>query len=73
MKLQTIRIVRRSYNKICERKYCWILSEWKLSIFVKRGALDKAWASSQINETDISLLTWLIYHDDRTDTGYQPK
>ena len=35
--------------------------------------LDKAWASSEINETDISLLTWLIYHDDRTDTGYRPK
>ena len=38
-----------------------------------RHLIDKTRASSQINETDISLLTWLIYYDDRTDNGYRPK
>ena len=30
-------------------------------------------SSGKIYETDISLLTWLIYRDKRTDTGYRPK
>ena len=40
------------------------ISERKIDLW-----LDKARASSEMNETDISLLTWLIYHDDRTDIG----
>ena len=35
-------------------------------------SLDKAWASSQINETKISFLNWLVYHDDRADIVYRP-
>ena len=35
--------------------------------------LDKARASSQINERDIFLLTGLTFHDDRTDNGYRLK
>ena len=35
--------------------------------------LDKARALSEINETDISLLTWLIYHEDSNDIEYRPK
>ena len=35
--------------------------------------LDKIRASININKADISLLTWLIYHNDRIDIGYWPK
>ena len=33
--------------------------------------LGKARASSKNNKTDMSYLTWLIYHDDRSDIGYR--
>ena len=44
------------------------MSEKEISLL-----LDKARASSQINETDMPLLFWLIYHEDRTDFGYRLK
>ena len=32
--------------------------------------IDKARASSNTNNCDISVFIWLIYHGDRTDIGY---
>ena len=43
-------------------------SEYKIDLW-----LDKARASSQFNETNLSLLTWLFSIDDKIDIGYQPK
>ena len=47
---------------------CWYVSEMKMEI-----GIDKTRASSQINETHVSLLTFLIFHDERTDIGYRAK
>ena len=38
MKLQIFRIISRSYNKTCEWKYCFILSEW-YTIFLLIGVV----------------------------------
>ena len=68
---QMMRHGRRTTNfDLTRQKKLWTTKTDNYTVQKKIDLwLDNVRASTEINETDISLLTGLIYHDDRTDIG----